>query len=209
MLHYMPYRRLRLLTTSGKKTPAWVLALPNSRHIDGPGGKNLLVALEDLRDVGLLDDEPVPARYQNPFTSYTNPDGRTDRCINGCRVSRNGLLVRNTTFVVQDGVVSLPDVCFPCFKKHLLTLRCHFCGELPGHDGRKPTIEHLTPRTRAGADHPDNLAPACNTCNARKATKTEGEFMAWIHDANEFRAKLRRVLDGDDGNFRQLTFWDL
>jgi len=212
MLHYISLKSLSTIIPKVRKgVPDWVLELPNTRDLDSNNrvGRILMIAVEDLKDAGWLNDVDVPQRYVNPFTSRVNPDGKADTCFNGCHVSRKGLLVRNTTFVVQDGVVSTPEVCLRCFKEHLLSLRCHFCGGLPGHDGRNPTIEHLTPKSRGGPDHPDNLAPACNTCNNRKGTKTESEFMTWLHEANTARAALRKLIDGDDGNFRQLTFWDL
>ena len=54
-------------------------------------------------------------------------------------------------------------------------LHCHYC--------KVPLLfntvvrEHLTPLCRGGADHIDNIVPACAPCNQMKAWRTEAEFM--------------------------------
>lgn len=42
-----------------------------------------------------------------------------------------------------------------------------------------PQIEHRTPRSRGGTDHPTNLCLACEPCNAAKGARTEAEW--WDH----------------------------
>jgi 5-methylcytosine-specific restriction endonuclease McrA len=50
--------------------------------------------------------------------------------------------------------------------------RCYYCG----CDG-KMTIEHRIPLSRGGTHYPANIVPACPSCNSRKGTKTEKEFV--------------------------------
>lgn len=40
------------------------------------------------------------------------------------------------------------------------------------------TVDHLTPTSRGGTYAPANLGLACLSCNARKGTRTEAEFLA-------------------------------
>lgn len=40
------------------------------------------------------------------------------------------------------------------------------------------TLEHLTPLSRGGSNHMDNLDAACSPCNNRKGSLTEAEFRA-------------------------------
>lgn len=50
--------------------------------------------------------------------------------------------------------------------------RCYYCGasDVPLQ------LDHVMPRSRGGADHPDNLVPACKTCNASKGARTPEEW---------------------------------
>lgn len=50
--------------------------------------------------------------------------------------------------------------------------RCFYCG-ISG----KMTVDHQTPLSRGGTDNIDNLVPACGSCNRRKGTKTQDEFL--------------------------------
>lgn len=44
--------------------------------------------------------------------------------------------------------------------------RCCFCGVHTNGTGLDaPTIEHITPLSLGGIDHPDNLAMSCYRCN--------------------------------------------
>jgi hypothetical protein len=60
--------------------------------------------------------------------------------------------------------------------------RCHICatpldiedyGLAPDILGAEatPTIDHIVPRAHGGDDHPDNLLPACWSCNSRRGTR--------------------------------------
>lgn len=50
---------------------------------------------------------------------------------------------------------------------------CCWCGVLtvPHPDQKNSaTIEHVTPRSKGGADHPDNYAMSCSECNKKRGT---------------------------------------
>jgi 5-methylcytosine-specific restriction endonuclease McrA len=51
--------------------------------------------------------------------------------------------------------------------------RCYYCGAEPAE-----TVDHRKPLARGGSHWPANLVPACGSCNYRKGTKTEQEFLA-------------------------------
>lgn len=58
--------------------------------------------------------------------------------------------------------------------------RCCWCGcDTIPEKGRanSATIEHVTPRSKGGTDHPDNLAMSCNGCNQRRRDIDAEEFM--------------------------------
>ncbi len=61
--------------------------------------------------------------------------------------------------------------------------RCHYCGSAMLHAngdrmslGRAPTLEHLTPLSRGGAHHWENVAASCLLCNGLKGAMTDAEF---------------------------------
>ncbi|MEU4005616.1 HNH endonuclease signature motif containing protein [Streptomyces albidoflavus] len=43
---------------------------------------------------------------------------------------------------------------------------CVYCGGVSG------TVDHVTPVRRGGTDRADNLAPACQSCNSVKGTRS-------------------------------------
>lgn len=45
-------------------------------------------------------------------------------------------------------------------------LRCAYCR------GPATSVDHVWSRSRGGSDHPNNLVPACRTCNATKGTRS-------------------------------------
>ena len=64
---------------------------------------------------------------------------------------------------------------------------CFYCGRYPREF---PTTlswarDHLTPKCRGGLDVPENIVPACKSCNSRKGTKTLEEFRYYMR----FRAR--------------------
>ena len=54
---------------------------------------------------------------------------------------------------------------------------CAYCGDTEGPF----EIDHKLPRSRGGANDPDNLAVACRPCNRRKRAMTVEEWMAAIN----------------------------
>lgn len=61
-------------------------------------------------------------------------------------------------------------------RKDLAALPCVFCGCYSDN----PHIDHATPLSRGGIEHPGNLLPACANCNLRKHTKTAEEFIEFL-----------------------------
>lgn len=61
--------------------------------------------------------------------------------------------------------------------RNLVAQRAHHCCEYCGSQARfSPdpfSIEHIFPRAKGGTHAPQNLALACQGCNARKYTATE------------------------------------
>jgi len=54
--------------------------------------------------------------------------------------------------------------------------RCAYCQTPLA--GRHRTKDHLRPLSRGGSQNPDNLVPACRSCNSRKKDRTADEFIA-------------------------------
>jgi len=50
---------------------------------------------------------------------------------------------------------------------------CAYCGAV----GVPLEMDHIVPRSRGGADHPDNLTPACKPCNTSKGAKMLDEWV--------------------------------
>jgi 5-methylcytosine-specific restriction endonuclease McrA len=65
-------------------------------------------------------------------------------------------------------------------RKSVLTRdhhHCRYCGAVAR------TADHVTPRSRGGADHPDNLVAVCRSCNKAAGASVFTEFeakRAWI-----------------------------
>ena len=49
---------------------------------------------------------------------------------------------------------------------------CAYCG----NDADPLTLEHVAPLSRGGLHVPENLAPACASCNGSKGARTVGEW---------------------------------
>jgi hypothetical protein len=59
------------------------------------------------------------------------------------------------------------------FRKALKagTLKCYYCAVVAVN------IDHAIPRSRGGADHPDNWRASCQKCNELKGALTEREYL--------------------------------
>jgi 5-methylcytosine-specific restriction endonuclease McrA len=71
--------------------------------------------------------------------------------------------------------------------------RCQYCGaKKPAQD---LTLDHITPRSRAGQSTPENLATACVECNTRKANRTPEEARMPLRTTQRaLRVGLDRVM---------------
>ena len=65
---------------------------------------------------------------------------------------------------------------------------CYYCGSMDN-----PSIDHLIPRVKGGADDADNLIRACRSCNSSKQGR---DMLQWMDSRNAFPAVLllRRYL---------------
>src|SRR5207244_418469 len=50
--------------------------------------------------------------------------------------------------------------------------RCAYCGA-----SGPLTIDHRVPLSRGGPNSKDNIKPACRSCNSKKATRSEDDFL--------------------------------
>lgn len=50
--------------------------------------------------------------------------------------------------------------------------KCWYCGV----ESKNLTVDHKEPRSRSGADSPDNWVPACKKCNGLKRNLTLEEY---------------------------------
>ena len=53
--------------------------------------------------------------------------------------------------------------------------KCIYCGTTDNIQ-----IEHRIPLSRGGTNWPSNLVPACGSCNSKKNTKTEKEYLTLL-----------------------------
>ena len=54
----------------------------------------------------------------------------------------------------------------------------HRSGKLSGQSDRTMHIDHVIPISHGGANHPDNLVTACETCNLSKHSKTPEQWLS-------------------------------
>lgn len=52
--------------------------------------------------------------------------------------------------------------------------KCAYCGST-----NRITQDHVQPLSRGGTDSPDNVVPACKSCNSKKGDKTPVEWGKW------------------------------
>lgn len=68
----------------------------------------------------------------------------------------------------------------------------HACAYCHKRDTRME-IEHMTPLSRGGANHRDNVVPACRSCNSRKSSRTLLEFAGLQTRREAIAARRMRV----------------
>ena len=76
--------------------------------------------------------------------------------------------------------------------------RCYYCGRSVENDKIKLTLDHIYPRALGGPTIPQNLVPACRSCNGRKENMTPDQFKAYmslgdIKRKKEFQREFFRI----------------
>ena len=59
--------------------------------------------------------------------------------------------------------------------------KCFYCLR-PFTKDLLATMDHMIPISRQGRHSPENITPACRSCNSRKHDKTVEEYLAWLSD---------------------------
>ena len=109
-------------------------------------------------DLSPLAAQLVKARLQQEMGLFYDVDHRTDiprRTDLG--ELPNYRTHKHTLYGKQEGICAGCQVLFPF---------------------RNMTVDHITPRSRGGSDHFDNLQLLCNACNSTKGTKSQEQFIA-------------------------------
>jgi hypothetical protein len=82
--------------------------------------------------------------------------------------------------------------------------RCGYCGTTEVDAGGELTVDHFRPRSREGADTPENWVYACITCNDHKADFWQSDLTDRIlHPLHDDLAE--QIREGDDGQLVALT----
>jgi 5-methylcytosine-specific restriction endonuclease McrA len=60
---------------------------------------------------------------------------------------------------------------------------CMYCGQRTTNQPGLPNSlegEHVIPSSRGGNTDPENMGPACRTCNRQKGARTPEEWYRWL-----------------------------
>lgn len=109
----------------------------------------------DSHDEAVIDDALDLAGHHRDST--TRHDVRK-AILNAQRDGSSGSMLDYQRFVVQ--------AARPTLMHGTVGYSCRYCGAPSEH------IDHVWPRALGGDDHPNNLVPACQRCNNRKAAKS-------------------------------------
>jgi len=77
--------------------------------------------------------------------------------------------------------------------------KCQYCGKTLTYENRLRAgraaweVEHMRPRAKGGADHLNNLVPACWECNMSKGTSSARAHMVAVAAVKVFRTNRRRI----------------
>lgn len=78
--------------------------------------------------------------------------------------------------------------------------KCFYCDRTMTRFGDNTKTdfccEHLTPLSRGGKDHPDNIVGACNSCNTKKRNRTMEEFVEHMKAKGTLTARLAGKIGG-------------
>ena len=112
------------------------------------------------------------------------------------------------TFVQRYKKVKYATIAFNCaLKVYWRTMlseaqnhRCCWCGTnmtFVQNQKNSATIEHVTPKSCGGEDHPDNYAIACSRCNSARGTLSIEEFMVRLTPGyvNSHSEKRKQMLE--------------
>ena len=72
---------------------------------------------------------------------------------------------------------------------------CEYCHSPERSSSDMFTIDHLTPKSLGGSDHPDNLALACRRCNERRYNFTTGNDPQTGEEVRIFNPRWQRWAD--------------
>lgn len=64
---------------------------------------------------------------------------------------------------------------------------CPYCGRPMDFCQRRPSRDHLTPRSRGGTNHPSNRIICCARCNSHKGDYTLNEWLARLRSYGDAR----------------------
>jgi 5-methylcytosine-specific restriction endonuclease McrA len=64
---------------------------------------------------------------------------------------------------------------------------CPYCGRPMDLCQRRPSWDHLKPRSRGGSNHPNNRAICCARCNSHKGNRTLKEWLARLRSYGDAR----------------------
>jgi 5-methylcytosine-specific restriction endonuclease McrA len=82
--------------------------------------------------------------------------------------------------------------------------RCGYCGVAEAEVGAELTLDHFQPRSRGGADEPDNWVYCCHPCNEFKGDFWHDEPAQRLLHPLRDNAALHMVED-NSGTLRPLT----
>lgn len=84
-------------------------------------------------------------------------------------------------------------------RRYKKATHCVYCGWHTPEDKR--TVDHITPLSRSGPNHPANLAMSCIRCNRKKGDLTPREWTEKIHAKLDYYRTvlehLEELIDGD------------
>jgi hypothetical protein len=83
-------------------------------------------------------------------------------------------------------------MCTPLSRPVLLAalgLPCPYCGEPMQFPERRPSRDHIEPRSRGGTLAPDNRAIVCQRCNTDKGSRSLGRWVYRLCRAGDPRAR--------------------